>query len=587
MSDTPPLIDIRPDHWAIVRDILRRLVPHYAVWAFGSRAKWTAKPYSDLDLAIITEAPLPLAFSATLADEFSESNLPWRVDVVDWATTSESFRRIIERERVVVQTADLASPSYQTDHCCTPGVVPASGPLEQPMLHSHAKRGNEVNDSSDIVGNNYTFSELRARGLLDFGDGYRAKNSELGGEGPVFLRAAYLQDSGFILDNPDRFIAQDVTQFGAKVSRVGDVVVTTKGNSTGRIGVIRDRQAGAAYSPHLSYWRSLNPDEIDQSFIYYWSLTEQFCTQLRGLAHGTDMAPYLSLRDQGFLRVTLPSIDTQRSISAILSMLDARIELNRSMNGTLESMARALFKDWFVDFGPTRAKQAGMEPYLAPELWSLFPERLDAEGKPEGWETSTIGEEVEVVGGGTPSTKEAVYWNGDVNWVTPKDLSSLSAPVLLETSRKITMAGLAKISSGLLPRGTVLLSSRAPIGYLAIAEIPVAINQGFIAMRCQRRLSNTFVWLWTLANMDAILQKANGSTFQEINKKSFRPLPVVVPGYEALRHFTEIAGPLSARIAANELESRTLAQTRDLLLPKLMSGEIRIKDAETLAEAIL
>ena len=103
MSAAAPLIDIRPDHWEIVRSILARHVPQYAVWAFGSRAKWTTKPYSDLDLAVITSEALPLELSASLKDDFSESDLPWRVDVVDWATTSESFRRVIERDRVLVQ----------------------------------------------------------------------------------------------------------------------------------------------------------------------------------------------------------------------------------------------------------------------------------------------------------------------------------------------------------------------------------------------------------------------------------------------------------------------------------------------------
>ena len=100
-----PLIDIRPDHWAIVADILRRHVPDREVWAFGSRATWNAKEYSDLDLAVIGEAPLSLSVSAALADDFAESDLPFKVDVVDWATTSESFRKIIERDKVVVQRA--------------------------------------------------------------------------------------------------------------------------------------------------------------------------------------------------------------------------------------------------------------------------------------------------------------------------------------------------------------------------------------------------------------------------------------------------------------------------------------------------
>lgn len=279
----------------------------------------------------------------------------------------------------------------------------------------------------------------------------------------------------------------------------------------------------------------------------------------------------------------LPPLDEQDRILALLRGLDDKIEANRKMNATLEAMARALFRDWFVDFGPTRAKMEGRAPYLSPDLWSLFPDRLDDEGKPEGWEVSSIGEEVRVVGGSTPSTKEPDLWDGSINWATPKDLSTLAAPVLLETSRTITEEGLAKISSSLLPVGALLLSSRAPIGYLAIAEVPVAINQGFIGMICDKRVSNVFAWLWTLENMEAILAKANGSTFQEISKGNFRPLPVVVPSEPVLQAFDIIAKPLYERIAKNERESRTLAQTRDFLLPRLLSGEIQLQP-EVLAD---
>ena len=111
--DVAPPIDIRPDHWAIVRDILQKHVPQYDVWAFGSRTTGRAKPYSDLDLAVITERPLPLALSAALAEDFSESDLPWKVDVVDWATTREGFRKVIEREKVVVRKGGRTKESAQ------------------------------------------------------------------------------------------------------------------------------------------------------------------------------------------------------------------------------------------------------------------------------------------------------------------------------------------------------------------------------------------------------------------------------------------------------------------------------------------
>ncbi|MDH2345524.1 restriction endonuclease subunit S [Bradyrhizobium sp. SSUT77] len=280
------------------------------------------------------------------------------------------------------------------------------------------------------------------------------------------------------------------------------------------------------------------------------------------------------------IRFRLPPIEEQDRILGVLGALNDKIELNRRMNETLEAAARAIFKDWFVDFGPTRAKLEGRAPYLAADIWPLFPDRLDDKGKPDGWITSTIGQEVEVVGGATPSTKDAAFWGGDISWATPKDLSSLSTPVLLSTERQITKAGLSQIGSGLLPVGTVLLSSRAPIGYMAIAQTPVAVNQGFIAMMCRKRLSDVFVWLWTQANMETVHQNANGSTFQEISKANFRPIEVTFATPDLLRVFDDTARPLFDRMVSNEKENRALAATRDFLLPKLMSGEVRVGDAK-------
>lgn len=281
------------------------------------------------------------------------------------------------------------------------------------------------------------------------------------------------------------------------------------------------------------------------------------------------------------LKLSLPSIDEQDQILELLCSLDDKIDCNRRMNETLEAMARAMFKDWFVDFGPTRAKMEGRAPYLDPEIWDLFPDRLDDEGKPEGWGASTIGRETRVLGGATPSTKEPAYWEGGTHhWATPKDLSGLASPVLISTDRKITNEGVAKISSGLLPVGTVLLSSRAPVGYLAITEIETAINQGFIAMNCEGRLSNIYILLWCYQSMEHIKAISGGSTFAEISKKTFRPLPVVIPSQAILQRFDEITQSLYQRIVCNTKGQSTLGLTRDLLLPKLMSGEIRVKGAE-------
>ena len=143
-----------------------------------------------------------------------------------------------------------------------------------------------------------------------------------------------------------------------------------------------------------------------------------------------------------------------------------------------------------------------------------------------------------------------------------------------------------KVSSGLLPPGTVLLSSRAPIGYLAITEVPTAINQGFIAMICRKRLPALYVLSWCYENLEHIKDISGGSTFAEISKKAFRPLPVVVPPKTILGMYDEASCSLHERVVLNARESALLASLRDALLPKLVSGELRVRDAERLVGAI-
>ncbi|MBO4221924.1 restriction endonuclease subunit S [Bradyrhizobium neotropicale] len=327
-------------------------------------------------------------------------------------------------------------------------------------------------------------------------------------------------------------------------------------------------------------------DDVDLRFLYWVMRSKAYRDEVLASATGSTVKHTSPTKILAF-QFLLPPLHEQRAIGSVLCALENKIHCNRRMNETLEAMARSIFKDWFIDFGPTRAKTEGRAPYLAPEIWALFPDFLDDEERPQGWTSSTIGEEVDVIGGSTPSTKEPEYWNGDIAWATPKDLSSLRSPVLLATERQITDLGLSQIGSGLLPIGTVLLSSRAPIGYMAIAQVPTAINQGFIAMICRKRLSNVFVWLWTRANMDRVLQNANGSTFQEISKTNFRPIAVTVAGHDILRAFDETVNPLFERVVTNEKEINSLATIRDLLLPKLMSGAIRVKDGQKIAEAAL
>lgn len=229
-------------------------------------------------------------------------------------------------------------------------------------------------------------------------------------------------------------------------ARISEAKVASPGVVTGRYGTI-----GQVFFIEEPFW-PLNTTLYvrdfkgnDPRFIGY------FLGRLDFMAYSDKAAvPGLNRNHLHQAIVRLPaSKDEQAAIAAVLSALDDKIELNRRLNETLEASARALFRDWFVDFGPTRAKAEGRPAYLAPDLWSLFPDRLGDDGVPEGWEWSTIGEEVEAVGGSTPSTKDVALWDGGIAWTTPKDLSDLGSPILLDTARTITDAGLRTISSGL------------------------------------------------------------------------------------------------------------------------------------------
>lgn len=326
---------------------------------------------------------------------------------------------------------------------------------------------------------------------------------------------------------------------------------------------------------------------INFSYLRYWLNSTIMATHIHGYRDGS-VAERLNLPTIRGLPVLLPPLPEQKRIAHILGTLDEKIELNRKINQTLEAMAQALFKSWFVDFDPVHSKMDGRQPYgINAETAKLFPDRL-VESElgmiPEGWEVKDVGEIIDCVGGGTPSTKEPKYWEEGVHhWATPKDLSSLSSPVLIETSRKLTDAGIAKVLSGLLPPGTLLLSSRAPVGYLAISQIPVAINQGFIAMKCNEKATSNFMLNWCRENMGEIEGRASGTTFAEISKKNYRSIPMILPPVELVDWFTNSVAPMYQEIASNLIQSRTLANLRDNLLPKLLSGELSVAQAKEMA----
>lgn len=321
----------------------------------------------------------------------------------------------------------------------------------------------------------------------------------------------------------------------------------------------------------------------DSAFAFYLSRSTYVRNFAIGQMTGTSGRQRVPTDCFEKLMVSVPPLGEQSEIAKVLGALDDKIEQNRRTSRTLERLARTVFRAWFVDFEPVKAKAAGATafPSMPQDIFNSLPSTFieSVLGPiPKGWTAKPIGDAVAVKGGATPSTRVVEYWEGGQHcWATPRDLSRLSDPVLLDTERRITDVGVAQISSGLLPAGTVLLSSRAPIGYLAIAGVPTAVNQGFIAMVCDGPLPPVYVFNWAHYAMEEIKGRASGTTFPEISKTGFRPISVVVPKPAVIEAFRRLVEPLFDLITATMSETDRLQAMRDYLLPRLLSGHVRVE----------
>jgi len=416
---------------------------------------------------------------------------------------------------------------------------------------------------------------------------YRGKTPRKTDSGIPLITAKVVK--GGRIETPTEFIApEDFDSWMTRgLPRIGDVVMTTEA-PLGEVGQILSLPVALAQrivtlrgKPHL----------LDNDYLLYMLQAEAFQEQLKGRSSGTTVVG-IKQSELRKVRLHLPPVQLQREVASILKALDRRIDLLRQTNSTLDSIAQVLFKSWFINFDPVLAKADGREPDgMDAATAALFPAQFeDSElgPVPKGWTAQPIGDLVEAVGGSTPDTKNDALWEPAAHhWTSPKDLSGATAPVLLDTERKVSDAGLAKISSGLLPVGTLLMSSRAPIGYLSLSQIPVAINQGYIAMPPGGRLPPAYLYFWCQLNMDAIKGRANGSTFMEISKKAFRPIPALSPSPEVVDRFHDFATAVFNRLTANERQARALAELRDTLLPRLISGKLQIPELQAQVEEAL
>jgi type I restriction enzyme S subunit len=307
-----------------------------------------------------------------------------------------------------------------------------------------------------------------------------------------------------------------------------------------------------------------NKNIIDPKYLYYYLKSPIGQHQLKRRISGT-AAEGIRQAELVQIEIDMPEdLSTQRRIASILSAFDNKIELNNMINQALGQMAQAIFKEWFVDFRFPGHEKVKM---------------VDSElGKvPEGWEVVKFGDVFDIYGGGTPKTTESSYWlNGDIYWATPSDFTKLNTYITDDTERKITKKGLDNSSATLLPSGSVLMTSRATIGCLAISKVPISTNQGFISFVCKDYPSNIYLLHELICRVNEIKALAIGSTFPEISRSVMRGIALLLPPRKLTIKFTEIVGNKYKLIYDNMRINRNSSSLRDLLLPKLMSGEVRV-----------
>lgn len=330
----------------------------------------------------------------------------------------------------------------------------------------------------------------------------------------------------------------------------GDIVLATRQQSDnlpilGMPAIIPEELKEKKLIVGANLYRVTNNSDFDNKYIYWLLKTPAYVRHIASCKTGTTVAMITKADIENFVFIAPDKLERQRILETI-SSLDDKIDLLHRENATLEAMAETLFRQWFIE-----------------------------EAK-EDWEEGKLDDILSVKGGTTPSTKESRFWNGNIAWTSPRDVTTLKGVYLFKTEKTITEDGLREISSGLLPKGTLLMSSRAPVGVLAISEIPVAVNQGYIAILDNKGYAKEFIYLWLKLNMDLVHSYSNGSTFMEISKSTFKSLELQIPSIKEVERFVNGIKPIFEKIRNNEKHIQTLIQTRDSLIPKLMSNEIVI-----------
>ena len=540
------MIDLNPQHLKTVQHILSKHVPGCEVRAFGSRVKWTAKDYSDLDLAVMGSRQFDLREMRRLTEAFEESDLPIRVDVVDWYTIPERFKRIIAAEYKVIQQAAFLDGSVR------------------------------LRDISEaIVDCEHKTAPIETLGIPS-------------------IRTTDIKNGYIDLQYANKVSKATYQEWTKRMEpRPGDLILSREA-PVGEVGIIPEG-AKVCLGQRTVLIRA-DREKVSPRYLLYLLLTREMKHEMTCRAEGS-VVPHLNMSDIRDLKIPIPPpLHEQHLIAHILGTLDAKIELNRQMNETLEATAHAIFKSWFVDFDPVKAKMEGRKPpCMDSETAALFPSCFQDSplGKiPEEWTVEKIGDLVEIVKGRSYRSSELT--ESDVALVTLKSIrrgggyrpDGLKPYTGKYNPEQVIIPGELVVSYTDVTQEAEVVGKPAIVrGNEKYQTLVASLDLGII-----RPLKST-VSIWFLYCLfrerhfqSHIYGYADGTTVLHLNKDGVPNYQFALPPEKIRSLFDSVAEPLFAKIESNENESRTLAKTRDTLLPKLLSGEIRVDAANEILE---
>lgn len=401
--------------------------------------------------------------------------------------------------------------------------------------------------------------------LFEIIDGDRGKNypgdSDFFDEGYcLFLNAGNVTKSGWSFES-NAFIAKEKDEQLRKgrVNR-GDTVFTTRG-TVGNAAYYGDKVPfeNIRINSGMVILRPKDEAIVDNEFIYYL-VTSPLAKKTIELYCSGSAQPQLPIKDFVKIKYDLPSIAKQRQIVSVLNSFDNLIEINNKRIKVLEQMAENLYKEWFVRFRFPGHESVPFE-----------------NGLPKGWIIKRVDAIGEVIGGGTPSTNVDSFWDGTIPWLTPADLSNTNRILIRRGSTNISSEGLKRSGATMMPPDTVLVSSRAPVGYLAIAANPICTNQGFKSIVCfEGKTSPYYLFFFLRSNREMLHNYATGATFPELSVNRMKKIKILVPDYQIQHRFETIAKGIICEMDKLEEANDLLKHQRDLLLPRLMSGKLEV-----------